>query len=104
MAWEDGVQYEGEWEYGKMKKGRLWFAAESNTYDGEFSTTTGHFEGKGRLVKGDGDVWEGFYKDGKLHGLGTASTDGLYAKGNFRQGLLTGDGCESSGPLGLYKG
>lgn len=62
------------------------------------------FEGPGELRLGD-EVYVGFFKNGVLNGLGTIHQgEENFKRGNFRNGELSGNGCEVVTNLGEYKG
>jgi len=67
IRWNDKVQFEGEVKMNTLVKGTLKSEGEF-IYIGEFKK--GKFSGRGHLIRPNGNVYEGYFKDGKPHGYG----------------------------------
>jgi hypothetical protein len=59
-------------------------------YDGEFNTTTGQRDGRGKLIYSNGSIYEGYWKDGKKQGRGRM----IYGDGTVYEGEWADDKCE----------
>ena len=89
-----GIEYEGEWSFGK-KDGRgvqIW--VDGTLYEGYWGNDKAL--GQGRMIHANGDVYEGFWMNDKQHGFGIYKhADGTVYNGNWRQDKEWGKGRET---------
>ena len=59
---------------------------------GQFKEETHYLHGVGIQVNWLGDIWEGYWEDGKLYGQGKYITENFYYIGEFVAGGFDGEG------------
>ncbi|KAK7893528.1 hypothetical protein WMY93_022680 [Mugilogobius chulae] len=95
--------YEGRWVLGKLHGRGVLKWTDGRIYSGEFSN--GLEEGYGEFIAPNktlqkNDFYQGFWKDGKMHGLGTYRyANGEVYEGSFQNGMRHGHGMLRTGKL-----
>jgi len=74
-----GVTYEGEWVGDKL-------------------------DGEGINIAPNGNVYEGYFREGKPHGFGKLCFNGNTYEGDFKQGNMTGRGILKTQDGSVYEG
>ncbi|XP_055083473.1 alsin isoform X1 [Periophthalmus magnuspinnatus] len=95
--------YEGRWVAGKLHGRGVLKWPDGRIYSGEFSN--GLEEGYGEYIAPNktlhkNDLYQGYWKDGKMHGLGTYRyANGEVYEGSFQNGMRHGQGMLRTGKL-----
>jgi hypothetical protein len=90
MNYVDGSLFEGEWNHGKTKSGKMTFP-DGVTYEGGFKNDLRH--GKGVVTLADKTVhYSGMWKDDVQHGFGIMIFDESKYIGHFENGEIKGEG------------
>lgn len=100
---EDKRTYDGEWRHGRWHGfGRATFA-NGDCYAGEYRFDQRH--GRGKYEWHDGRVYDGMFKEDKRHGRGKFLwPDGAAYEGEFRNGQREGQGTYTFSDGGKYEG
>ena len=86
----DGSTYSGQWKDG-MRWGTGVLQEHDTSYHGEWSKN--HMNGKGILVKGNGDKYVGHFSEGHMEGKGRmVYQDGTIYDGEWKQSKRSGQG------------
>lgn len=103
FKWADGSKYEGTFENGNMDgKGTMEWPGRKKVYNGEWKNN--RMEGTGTLITEDRKRYEGQFLNDEKHGFGTLEwPDGRKYHGNWQngkyhgRGFFTKDGVEKEG-------
>ena len=86
QVFHDGSMFEGTWHRGKITEGRF-ITAEGSVYTGKFQNDL--YTGEARMSYLTGASYEGYYRNGKRHGLGTqVNGEGKVTLGRWENGEL----------------
>jgi hypothetical protein len=93
-ASSDVLTYQGFWEYGDWKQGRVEYR-NGDTFHGDWSHNIRVREGHGTFYYPNGDTFEGSCRNNKRQGLGRFQfQDGSLFEGGFDRGEFHGPGCK----------
>ena len=102
MIWDDGDEYEGDWEYG-IGHGEGTYSWDGNVYTG--SLVYGYFHGTGTLTWATGETYTGTWENDEMHGEGTfVWADGTIYVGEYQHNWENGYGVMTWNDGTVYEG
>ena len=88
MRYDNGDVYEGDYKKNERHGNGKYLYANGDIYQGNWKDN--RFSGRGKFINANGrETFDGYWKSGKKHGLGTWFKDGITIEGTWENDKLT---------------